>query len=69
MIFTFLLVGWEDCAHDQRVLQDARCNYGLELPPVKYYLGNAAYSSSLLVLVPYRGVTYHLKEQRQADQE
>ena len=69
MRFTFLLAGWEGSAHDQRVLQDARYNHGLELPPSKFYLGDAGYSSSLLVMVPYRGVRYHLKEQRQADQK
>jgi hypothetical protein len=69
MKFTFLLAGWEGSAHDQRVLQDARCNHRLELPPGKFYLGDAGYSSSLLVMVPYRGVRYHLQEQRQADQK
>ena len=69
MRFTYLLAGWEGSAHDQRVLQDARYNHGLELPPGKFYLGDAGYSSSSLVMVPYRGVRYHLKEQRQADQK
>ena len=69
MKFTFLLTGWEGSAHDQRVLQDARYNHRLELPSSKYYLGGAGYSSSSLVMVPYRGVRYHLKEQRQADQK
>jgi hypothetical protein len=68
MMFTYLLAGWEGSAHDQRVLQDARYNHKLELPFGKYYLGDAGYSSSSLVMVPYRGVRYHLKEQRQADQ-
>jgi hypothetical protein len=69
MMFTYLLAGWEGSAHDQRVLQDARYNHKLELPFGKYYLGDAGYSSSSLVMVPYRGVRYHLKEQRQADQK
>jgi len=37
------------------------------VPQGKYYLGDAGYGCTKHVLAPYRGVRYHLKEQRQAD--
>src|SRR5258708_33403009 len=47
MRFTYLLAGWERSAHDQRVLQDARYNHGLELPSVAssvYAVNTAVFS-------------------------
>lgn len=63
--FSYILAGWEGSAHDSRVLTDA---LGLEkgrfdIPPGKYYLGDAGYANSDTLLTPYRGVRYHLKEQ------
>jgi hypothetical protein len=61
MLFTFVLPGWEGCAHDAKVLLDG-WRRGLLCPPGKYYLGDSGYSLSWQVLTPYRGVRYHLKE-------
>jgi hypothetical protein len=69
LLFTYILPGWEGSAHDQRILSDALYQHGLQIPPEKYYLGDAGYSNSDYCMVPYRGVRYHLKEQRQANQK
>jgi hypothetical protein len=68
MEFVYILAGWEGSAHDVRVLQDAQYSRGFNTPKGKYWLGDAGYSNSEFVLSPYRGVRYHLKEVRQADQ-
>jgi hypothetical protein len=65
--FVYVLPGWEGSAHDQRVLQSALYQHGLNIPKGQYYLGDAGYSNTPYCLVPYRGVRYHLKEQRQAN--
>ena len=69
MRFTYLLAGWEGSAHDQRVLSDAIYQHDLLILPGKYYLGDAGYTNSEYCMVPYRGVRYHLKEQRLASQK
>jgi hypothetical protein len=61
MTFSYILAGWEGCAHDGRVLADAKTK-GMLLPRGKYYLGDAGYALSSSCLTPYRGVRYHLKE-------
>ena len=62
MQFTYILPGWEGSAHDGRVLGDAMNGKGFTIPKGKYYLGDAGYSNSNSLLVPYKGVRYHLKE-------
>jgi hypothetical protein len=64
--FVFVLPGWEGSVHDSRVLQDATYNHGFVTPKGKYWLADAGYTNSEFVMVPYRGVRYHLKEQQQA---
>jgi hypothetical protein len=66
--FSFLLPGWEGSAHDSRVLSDAEFQHGFITPPGKFWLGDAGYSNSETLLVPYRGIRYHLREQHLADQ-
>lgn len=61
MSFTYVLSGWEGSAADSTILEDARSK-DLRVPPGKYYLGDAGFPSSDAVLVPYRGVRYHLRE-------
>jgi hypothetical protein len=64
---TFTLPGWEGSAHDGRVLSDAQTRHGFDTPKGKFWLGDAGYGNSEYIMAPYRGVRYHLKEQRQAD--
>lgn len=61
MYFTYVLSGWEGSAADSTVLEDARSN-DFRIPDGKFYLGDAGFPSSDAVLVPYRGVRYHLRE-------
>lgn len=61
MMFTYVLSGWEDSAADGLILADARVN-DFRVPDGKFYLGDAGFPLSDTVLVPYRGVRYHLRE-------
>jgi hypothetical protein len=59
--FTYALTGWEGSATDARVYEAAR---GLDLiiPSGKYYLADGGFPMCKELLVPYRGVRYHLAE-------
>lgn len=57
----YALGGWEGSATDGTVFEDAR-SHDLRIPQGKYYLADAGFSSCDTLLVPYRGVRYHLKE-------
>ncbi|GLB43967.1 putative nuclease activity [Lyophyllum shimeji] len=50
-----------DAATDSRIFKDAR-EHGLAIPLGKFYLADAGFPSCDTLLVPYRGVCYHLKE-------
>ena len=65
--FQYVLAVWAGSVHDSRVLEDAK-KKGFKIPDGKYYLADAGYASSTSLLVPYRGVRYHLKEQAQTNQ-
>jgi hypothetical protein len=69
MRFVYILAGWEGSAHDSRVLSDAQASKGFLTPKGKYWLGDAGYGNSEFVMAPFRGVRYHLKEVRQANQK
>lgn len=66
MEFTYILAGWEGSVHNSTVLRDAQYYKGFVTPPGKYWLGDTGYLNMEIVLVPYRGTRYHLKEQRLA---
>jgi hypothetical protein len=68
LTYAYILAGWEGSAHDQRVFNFAK-DHGLPMFEGKYYLGDCGYSLSRLVLVPYRGVRYHLKEWGQGNEK
>lgn len=59
--FVYILSGWEGSASDSLVYQDARAT-DFQIPEGKYYLADAGYPNTDTLLVPYRGVRYHLKE-------
>ena len=59
--FTYVLSGWEGSAADSAVWEDARTS-DFRIPEGKLYLGDAGFPSSKYLLVPYRGVCYHLHE-------
>lgn len=61
MTFVYVLSGWEGSAGDGAVYEDARAS-DLAIPAGWYYLADAGFPSSDTLLVPYRGVRYHLRE-------
>jgi len=61
MQFMFVLSGWEGSASDARIFEDA-WRKGFTIMEDCYYLANAGYANSDALLVPYRGVCYHLWE-------
>jgi hypothetical protein len=61
MNFTYVLAGWEGSAHDGRVIRDAQ-QRGFRAPEGKYFLADAGYANKDMLLSPYRGVRYHLRE-------
>ena len=61
MRFTYILSGWEGSASDGYIFDDARQS-NLTVPPGRYFLADAGFSSCNVLLVPYRGERYHLKE-------
>lgn len=63
--FCYILSGWEGSAADGRVFEDAR-RRDFAIPPGKYYLADAGFLNCDALLVPYRGVHYHLKEWEQS---
>jgi hypothetical protein len=61
MEFLYMLPGWEGSAADSRVFEDAQ-DSDFIIPEGHYYLADAGYPNLDLLLVPYHGVRYHLKE-------
>jgi hypothetical protein len=62
MCFTYLLSGWEGSVADGFLFAKAMSTYGLEIPRGKYYLADAGFGMSPGMLIPFRGVRYHLRE-------
>ena len=61
MLFTYILTGWEGSATDARVWADALAK-GFSVPAGFYYLADAGFPHCPELLVPFRGVRYHLQE-------
>jgi hypothetical protein len=68
MRFLYLLTGWEGSVNDSFLYSDARIN-DLRVPPGYFYLGDAGFPLCDCVLIPYRGVRYHLQEWGRARQQ
>lgn len=67
-IFTFVNVGWEGSAHDARMFEVA-CGRGFSTPADHFYLGDAGFPECAMLLTPFRGFTYHVKEWRSTDRD
>jgi hypothetical protein len=66
--FSFVLAGWEGRAHDGQVYNDAiDKGFCIVRGGGLYFLADSGYALSSYVLVPYRGVRYHLQEWAAAD--
>lgn len=59
--FTYVLAGWEGSAHDAKVYNRA-VEEDLVIPEGYWYLGDAGYPSRSNLVIPFRGVRYHLQE-------
>jgi hypothetical protein len=61
MLFCYVLSGMEGSASDSWIFEQAR-SLDLLVPDGYFYLGDAGFPSCRALLVPYRGVRYHLRE-------
>ena len=61
MVFTYILTGWEGSATDSRVWADALAK-GFSAPAGFYYLADSGFPHCPELLIPFRGVRYHLQE-------
>jgi hypothetical protein len=59
--WVYFLCGWEGSASDSAIFAEAR-RLDFSIPPGCFYLGDAGFPLCDTVLVPYRGVRYHLRE-------
>jgi hypothetical protein len=61
MKFLYIFSGWDGSAADATMFYDARVT---DLPIIqgKYYLADAGFPTCDTLLIPYRGVRYHLAE-------
>jgi hypothetical protein len=61
MIFYYIISGWEGSASDATMFHDARVT-DFRVPKGKYYLADAGFPICSSLLIPYRGIHYHLQE-------
>lgn len=59
--FQYILSGWEGSISDSFLFHQARTT-SLTIPPQKYFLADAGFGICDSLIVPYRGVRYHLRE-------
>ena len=67
MQFCHILAGWEGSASDGFIFAKAKEKDFL-VPPGKFFLANAGFPLCRQLLVPYRGVWYHLCEWKAGNQ-
>ena len=61
MTFCYVFSRWDRSAPDSTMFYDTRVT-DLPVPRGKYYLANAGFPTCDTLLIPYRGVQYHLAE-------
>jgi hypothetical protein len=61
MRFCYILSGWEGSAADSKIFDDVQ-GKDFSIPRGKFYLGDAGFPCCDALMVPYRGVHYHLHE-------
>jgi hypothetical protein len=67
MIFYYIFSGWDGSAADSTMFYDARLT-DLHIPAGKYYLADAGFPICDALVIPKRGVRYHLAEWGRAQQ-
>lgn len=60
-MFKYIFSGWDGSESDSTMYHDARLS-DLTIPGGKYFLANAGFPICEGLLIPYRGVRYHLQE-------
>jgi hypothetical protein len=63
--FVYILSGWEESANDALVFHDAHTT-NFAVPPGRYYLADAGYPLCPQLMVPFRGIHYHLPQWERA---
>jgi hypothetical protein len=59
--FSYVLVGWEESAHDASILADSLSIANvLNIPDGKLYLGDVGYACQPRILPSFRKTMYHL---------
>lgn len=66
-LFCYVYAGWEGSAHDARVLNAAILE-DFKIAQGWYYLADAGYPLVDHLMVPYKGITYHLQERYRSGQ-
>lgn len=61
LLFVYILSGWEGSASDSQIFNYAR-ERDFAVPRGMYYLADAGFPLCDVLMTPYRGVRYHLKE-------
>ena len=61
LMFAYVLSGWEGSAADVLIFHNVH-QTDFPIPNKKYYLADAGFPLCPELLVPYRGVRYHLAE-------
>lgn len=64
--FLYVVSGWEGCAADAAIFNDARFN-DFFVPEGKFYLADAGFALCDDLLIPYRATCYHLDEWRRGN--
>ena len=67
MSFYYIFSGWDGSAADSTMFYDARIT-DLQIPAGKYYLADAGFPTCDALVIPKRGVRYHLAEWGRAAQ-
>jgi hypothetical protein len=68
MIFYYIFSGWDGSAADSTMFYDARIT-DLLIPAGKYYLADAGFPMCDALMIPKRGVRYHLAEWSRANKQ
>jgi len=66
MKFLYMFPGWDGSTSDSTMFHDARVT-DLPVPRGKYYLADTGFLTSEALLLPFRGVGYHLAEWAHTD--
>jgi len=64
----WMLNGWEGSANDAKIYRDAISSRNLRIQPRRYFVADAGFGAAYRLLVPFKGIRYHLAEFAKASQ-